>query len=405
MNTLKIEPNKTFNVPLSWLIEDNCILYKRKNQENDSMELLFYEISSCLLSNKDETNIPFKSQYFNYKNENESSINFALDLNAFKCKPLHMKVPLQYLVSINPPICYKNLLFSDISLCSSTEEKVMKLKPEEYNYLYDYIYDNDNPNSKDKVDAKMYFWTFQKDSSLQLETKNTFLYNFTHNLRFHSKEFLEGKTSFTYDLNSVNVAFEVNDFDVRSNEYDNFKLRDMVFNSSLSKKVIIYSPYMVINKTGLSLIVGNGKKRNDLEVKEYNSEYFNPEGCKKILIKTDNYAWSKEFDITTLGVSGMLSLQNTKGSSISSSYLKEFNSGELDLGVRISQLSRTFYKTVAITFTPRYIISNSSSQPIVLMNHHKNSKEQILVNSGREKVRVCIIHSHISSKTRRKKIT
>lgn len=189
-----------------------------------------------------------------------------------------------------------------------------------------------------------------------MQSKSDYLCNFSQEIAFHTKDYLDGKSSYTYDLKSITASFEIVDFEVRSNEYDNFKLRELVFGSALSKKVLIYTPFMVVNKTGLNLIIGNGKKRNDLEVNEYTSEYFNPKEVKKILIKTESYSWTKEFDITTVGVSGLLSLQKTKGEKLLKSHLKQYNSDELDIGVNISQLSSTFYKTIAVTFSPRYVI-------------------------------------------------
>ena len=208
---------------------------------------------------------------------------------------------------------------------------------------------------------------------------------------FNSFDFLEGKTSTTYDLNAITTCFEANEFEVRNNQYDNFKLRDLVFSSALSKKTVIYSPYMVVNKTNLSLIIGSGKKRNDLEVIGNSTEYFHPRQETKLYIKAEEYAWSKEFSFSTVGVSGELSLQKSKAGQSYRAVIKDYNSNEIDIGASISQLSTTFYKTTAITFTPRYVLCNTCKDPLILTNHHKNSNIQLRVEPGEEKVKFFII--------------
>ena len=160
-----IKPNNVFNVPLEWLKNDKCILYQKEKEKYKTMELLVYNCASTLLTNhKGEPNISYRAQYLPYKVNDREDINFACDVYAFKCKPLDLKVPLQVLMSFNPPMCYKNLLFGDLILQrESDKHQLLKLKPEEYNYIYDTIQLNTNPKDKQKIGMPKYSWYFQKD--------------------------------------------------------------------------------------------------------------------------------------------------------------------------------------------------------------------------------------------------
>lgn len=102
--------------------------------------------------------------------------------------------------------------------------------------------------------------------------------------------------------------------------------------------------------------LGYGKKKNDLEVYQQTSEYFNPKKETKLYITTDEYDWSNAFDFTTIGVSGELSLTRKSDKPSYRRLIKEYNAKTFDIGVAISALDSNFYKTVAITFVPRYVI-------------------------------------------------
>jgi len=155
-SALTIAPNKVFNVPISWMLDNVCILYKRLEDNKSSNDILFYEITSCLMKNKDKSNIPFKSSLFSHEKTADKNTHFSLDLHAFKCKPLQLDMPLQFLISMNPPMCYKNLLFADVSLESENGEHVLKLAPEKYEYMYDLVHSDNKPNSQDKQGSQKY---------------------------------------------------------------------------------------------------------------------------------------------------------------------------------------------------------------------------------------------------------
>jgi len=71
---------------------------------------------------------------------------------------------------------------------------------------------------------------------------------------------------------------------------------------------------MVINQTNIPLLLGNAKKNSTyLRVNHQSSEYFwLNELEKKLSVMTDGYLWSKPFDITTVGLSGIIQMPVAK---------------------------------------------------------------------------------------------
>ena len=205
------------------------------------------------------------------------------------------------------------MLFSDISLIKENEsEELLRLKPEGYNYFYNQII-SEKERKVNKINKhSKYSWVLHKDRSTDVMTEYDYISNTSFDAVFHTKSHLSRETCTTFDLEAVSVKFESNKFEVRNNEYDNFKLREAAFSKTSSLNIVLYTPYMIINKTGLNLILGNGKKRNDIEIRGKSVQYFNPKGTKKLFIKAEDYSWSKEFDFTTVGISGQLSLQASK---------------------------------------------------------------------------------------------
>lgn len=72
-------------------------------------------------------------------------------------------------------------------------------------------------------------------------------------------------------------------------------------------------------------------------------EFFNPlsREKQKFSIKIDNYEWSEPFNITTVGITGQVSLKRSTNQTASKNIeeeqqLKQYNSNNLNFGVVIS---------------------------------------------------------------------
>jgi hypothetical protein len=150
--------------------------------------------------------------------------------------------------------------------------------------------------------------------------------------------------------------------------------------------IFVYTPYMIINKTALSLIFGEITSRKDdpglVFIPANSSEYFHGGKKKrKYAILTDGYRWSNKFDITTFGVSGLASLKRSTSDEPhdNDQLVEEYNAGQIDVGVIISTLSSPFGKTHTVTFLPRYVIVNQTGQSLVVSQDHKKAVRQHLI--------------------------
>jgi hypothetical protein len=144
--------------------------------------------------------------------------------------------------------------------------------------------------------------------------------------------------------------------------------------------VFVYTPYMIINKTTLSLIFGeiNSNKNDEglVCIPPLNSEFFHGGDAKrKFSIMTDGYRWSEKFDINTFGISGLASLKRSTSvePNDNDALIEKYNAGHIDIGVIFSTLSSPFGKTHSVTFVPRYVIVNETGQNLIFVQDHKKA--------------------------------
>lgn len=62
-----LNPNKTFNVPLPWIMHNMSILYERQKEVSSENEILIYQLASTLPQGSNQPKLSFKSQFLNYK--------------------------------------------------------------------------------------------------------------------------------------------------------------------------------------------------------------------------------------------------------------------------------------------------------------------------------------------------
>ena len=91
----------------------------------------------------------------------------------------------------------------------------------------------------------------------------------------------------------------------------------------------------------------------------------------KIALKTQGYQWSQKFSISTIGISGALTLtkkeqkkKQKRAESKKVDYIKSIYK-MLDIGIKISTGSAPFSRTKIVTIVPRFIIANNLDFPIV----------------------------------------
>lgn len=116
----------------------------------------------------------------------------------------------------------------------------------------------------------------------------------------------------------------------------------------------------------------------------HQSQYFHPQSDKKkkFSVKAEGYEWSKQFDITTFGLSGLASLKRSGRYKPEDPLITKYDSNNIDFGVLISTLSAPYSKTKAITFVPRYVIVNESGFDLIVAQDYKKIQKQHWVNNG-----------------------
>lgn len=86
-------------------------------------------------------------------------------------------------------------------------------------------------------------------------------------------------------------------------------------------------------------------------------------------MKTDGYKWSKPFNCSTFGISGLASMKRLKddeGGHDNDELVEKYNTDNIDIGVIIATMDPPFGKTKTISFLPRYIIVNNSGVNLVI---------------------------------------
>lgn len=96
------------------------------------------------------------------------------------------------------------------------------------------------------------------------------------------------------------------------------------------------------------------------------------------------YDWSKKFDISTFGVSGVLSMKKSKRCVLEDGTVPKNWPNKIELGVVISTLSSPYNRTKSVTIVPRYIIMNETDVPLIVGQHDNEDPTQFYVDSGQK---------------------
>ncbi|KAJ3291062.1 hypothetical protein HK104_006345 [Borealophlyctis nickersoniae] len=136
------------------------------------------------------------------------------------------------------------------------------------------------------------------------------------------------------------------------------------------RKVSVYSPYVLLNKTGLDVWVsarsllatsrfaGVTRAKNKDQVEPFMFSYSNFEPLRsRAQIKVSNSDWSKPLSFEAVGSSYEVALPSaTRGL-------------ETRVGVTIREGEGKFYLTKVVTFAPRFILKNKMDEDLQLRQH------------------------------------
>jgi hypothetical protein len=141
---------------------------------------------------------------------------------------------------------------------------------------------------------------------------------------------------------------------------ENFAFRERHFDRSNAVKIMLYTNFMFVNKTGTDLIVSEqviGKCSNDylMAIIPYIDEQTKKKSWS-IYLEVEGFQKSEAIDLKNVGTSGAITLDS----------IGESDFRQLQFGVSIALGPIPFNKTTIITVTPRYIVLNKLHCPLMI---------------------------------------
>lgn len=146
---------------------------------------------------------------------------------------------------------------------------------------------------------------------------------------------------------------------------------------STSLKVVIYSPYVILNRTGRSVIIserGNqlhsiGKKKTIQGIAP-NLFSFDKDGDRKnrALLKTEESTWSPPISFDAIGQATAVRAQ------------VHGKLTEINIGVSILEGEGKYNLTKVVTLAPRYIVTSKLSEPLEIIENGSTKQFEILPN-------------------------
>ena len=108
------------------------------------------------------------------------------------------------------------------------------------------------------------------------------------------------------------INVEQSPFNLLDNDYDNFELRDKIFERTSAWALSLYPQTMIVNKTNTNIQVKTqiekGGKVGTIEVGGGANEFFFSY-VNKAQLKIQGFNWSKQFDTSTVGLTGSIEIK------------------------------------------------------------------------------------------------
>lgn len=381
--------NTEYKVPLRWFFDQVAIYYKCERGTNVHYKRLMPNLKKLLLK-KDANKKPYEDlpKYHLLKQEGIDNTFIALDIVRQKCRPTSLDRPPHFECNLAPPICLNNMTFSEISVYRNTDETLINsIKSGGYIYLYAGVQKERKDPGSDDEDEKM------REKEQMAKDKNKQKEVYEGDIQFNKYYFkfvddgniiYESEPDYFYSMKT-----EYKFYSERSD--DNLAEEDQEEPILLTFDVIkfntfIYTPYILVNQTDIPIYFGEKGSKYDKArlIGPHMNEFFHPQSSKKkkFSVTVENYEWADPFDITTLGMSGEVSMKRSKDYDHENKIIQKYNSSNLNMGVIISTLSAPFGKTTAIKLVPRYVFMNHCKKPLVLSQDSENPLKQYFLKPG-----------------------
>jgi hypothetical protein len=307
-----------FKVPLTWFLNDVAVFYKCERGDNIKYRRIIPSLKDTFLKvYKDEKPYEMLPKYHLLKQENIDNTFISLEMVKNSCRPTAMDRPPFFECCLKPPICLNNMTFSEISVYRQADGELMHvIKPGGYGYLYTGVETKKRDHDSDEDEKMIAYTEMSKDKKRRAE-----LYEGEVKLNKYVLKFVDdGNVVYVSDADyffSFNRDYAFYPETPEENEEDEDREEPVVLKFEITNfNYFIYTPYMLINKTDMPIYFGEkGTKYEKARmIAPHTNEFFNPKSSKKkkFSVSVEGYEWAKPFDISTLGMSGEVSLKKGK---------------------------------------------------------------------------------------------
>ncbi|RLV92227.1 Vacuolar protein sorting-associated protein 13 [Spathaspora sp. JA1] len=143
---------------------------------------------------------------------------------------------------------------------------------------------------------------------------------------------------------------------------------------SSSLKVVIYSPYVILNRTSLDLLVCERGNNSSTSLSSNTPTMFSfdkfGDPKNRAVIRSDDSTWSEPMSFDAIGQSNELKLQ-VVGKQM-----------ETNLGINIQEGEGKYNLTKVVTITPRYILINKLEETLQIVENGTTRRQQTNIQPG-----------------------
>jgi len=276
-------------VPYNWLSEDRPIwtfTYKDNVATphkliNNLLDLYRVDTEEVNLENLVNSRIPLMIS----SDKNKPPIHLTCNVAVFKCHRISKTTPLQFLLSFESPFVIHNYLPYHLEVRGRSEhfnEKQLGVAKSQEAFET-YAIDGRNFRStrliwKVHVNDNTHYYCESWSAMLKTNEVSEHKLNFSINTRDRggsNQDKLELYGSIRPNLNL-------------SNNYCNFALREKVYESCSSNKIVIYGKYAIVNKTDEDIIFSS-KNRHEQMIGAHNSCLFSLFEKNELKFKVKGY--------------------------------------------------------------------------------------------------------------------
>lgn len=331
---VNVSPQSSFALPLRWIRNPN--IYPSVLGINEAILL---NKEGCIQVNDNSWVIIEIDQY-----QTDTDIN-------------------QTLIQFKAPFVFTNLLPCPVSIFTNLNEiPVTTINPG--NYFTTLSLD---PSLEDNT--LRFFLNVDNQYSLEtdwINAKNPGLINIELQGPY-SGNFIVLETSHNFENNPA--VYDLKYKAVQNSEESSRKIE--------SKMIEIFSKFCVVNKTNYSLDCGSEK----MKIHRHSFGFCNNNGKLKVRVSDIPTAWSAEFNTEAVGISGLISLDNSQA--------KQYDPQAPDiilLGVNVIDAPPPLIKTKIVYITPRFMVNNQLGYTVYIRQaRHADEYGKLIseINAGK----------------------